>query len=260
MLNLRALLSLAAISAIHSQAQAQDVTLESEAFTVPQSCFSSGELVSTTKTSQDVADMTNMEELYSDVFDYRMRASVITICRTNTLGGTGVQIELTSPPLPIEEVEGDADQDAVEGEDSEVVEGDEDGETVTAGGRTLVLAPIGNIETNCNVIELEEDQEVSSIELRYGSQFTQSIFYLSDGTQRKYGTAKVLNEKSTWTFTEGEKLIGFSGQYLDDRLSRIAVLTYKPECGETAYNDWVRANEEKARLAEEEKKKPDIDE
>ena len=183
MLNLRALLSLAAISAIHSQAQAQDVTLESEAFTVPQSCFSSGELVSTTKTSQDVADMTNMEELYSDVFDYRMRASVITICRTNTLGGTGVQIELTSPPLPIEEVEGDADQDAVEGEDSEVVEGDENGdEAVTAGGRTLVLAPIGNIETNCNVIELEEDQEVSSIELRYGSQFTQSIFYLSDGT------------------------------------------------------------------------------
>jgi len=29
------------------------------------------------------------------------------------------------------------------------------------------------------------------------------------------------------------------------------VHTYNPECGETAYSDWVRANEEKARAARE---------
>lgn len=122
------------------------------------------------------------------------------------------------------------------------------------------MAPIGNMETNCNVIELDEGQEVSSVELRYGSQFTQSIFYLSDGTQRSYGKSKASNDKATWTFTEGEKLIGFSGQFLDNRISRVDVLTYKPECGETAYNDWVRANEEKARAAEEAANTPDIDE
>ena len=109
MLNLRSFISLAAISATHSQALAQEVTLENESFTVPQSCFSTGGMVSTSKTSTEVADMTNLEELFTDTFDYRMRASVITICRTNNLGGTGIQMELSTPPLPVEEVEGDAD-------------------------------------------------------------------------------------------------------------------------------------------------------
>jgi hypothetical protein len=174
-------------------------------------------MISTTKTSADLADLTNVEQLFSDSFDYRMRASVITICRTNQLGATGVQIELTTPPLPVEELEEDNDSDAVEGEDGEVVEGDEvvegedDDEAPTEEARTLTLAQIGNMETNCNVIELEEDQEVTSVELRYGSQFTQSIFYLSDGTMRSFGKSKASNDKSTWTFAEGEKLIGFSG-------------------------------------------------
>jgi len=95
-------------------------------------------MAETTKASASVADMTNYEELISDLFDYKMSVSKLKVCRTNNLGITGVQVEVSTPP-------GDGEQE------------------------TLALAPIGNMETDCQELEIADGAHIDLIELRSGS-------------------------------------------------------------------------------------------
>ena len=69
------------------------------------------------------------------------------------------------------------------------------------------------------------------------------IVKVSDGTTVKIGTAKTGNAKSTWEFTDEERFIGFSGQLLSNRLSKMGVLIYKPDCAQGEYLKWVDENQ-----------------
>ena len=98
-------------------------------------------MIETTKASADVADFTNLEELFTDLFEMEMSVSKLTVCRTNSLGITGMQLELSTPPT------------------------EEDG----SGAKTLALAPIGDMTTSCDEVEIERGTDIVSMEMRYKS-------------------------------------------------------------------------------------------
>ena len=117
------------------------VEVKDSLFTIPQSCFSTREMIETTQASADVADFTNLEELFTDLFEMEMSVSKLTVCRTNSLGITGMQLELSTPPT------------------------EEDG----SGAKTLALAPIGDMTTQCKELDIERGTDIVSMEMRYKS-------------------------------------------------------------------------------------------
>ena len=107
-----------------------------EVFTLPQSCFGHGTMGETSKAKSDLADETNIEELFTSAFQYDMRPSKVTMCHTTAFGLYGVQLELTAP----------------------LTEDDDE-------PRVLTLAPIGNVQEDDETCYTQEIEEGGSIDV-----------------------------------------------------------------------------------------------
>jgi len=90
-------------------------------FTVPQTCFKSGKMVSARNARSNVADETNAEELFTGMFDHTMKVSQITVCKDKQKRLTGMQLSLKARP-------------PTDDEETKIVD------------RTVELAPIGNLD------------------------------------------------------------------------------------------------------------------
>ena len=83
-----------------------------------------------------------------------MKASKITVCRADNLGITGVQLELSTFE-PVEPVNYWLTLDEDEEPPEEI--------------KTLVLEPIGDVSTECTILELEEGYDHLGFLAGYGS-------------------------------------------------------------------------------------------
>ena len=55
------------------------------------------------------------------------------------------------------------------------------------------------------------------------------------GASIQLGSAAFGNTFTEWVFPDDQIFIGFTGQYVDDILSKMGVLIYEPDCGLKAY-------------------------
>jgi len=63
-------------------------------------------------------------------------------------------------------------------------------------------------------------------------------FSFTDGSKRQFGEKKRGDKTDVWDFSPEEALVGLTGQFVGNRLSKVGTVTVDPVCGANAYTTW----------------------
>jgi len=87
-------------------------------------------------------------------------------------------------------------------------------------------------------MDVADDVYVIQMEISQ-NQFVHGLtFSFTDETSKMFGEKKRGDKQETWDFTPQDSLVGFTGQYVGNRLSKVGTVTLNPGCGAEAYTTW----------------------
>ena len=90
----------------------------------------------------------------------------------------------------------------------------------------------------CQDATLQDGASITRLEVSYKNDIRQLIWQDSTGKTYQIGRMYTGDKTYEWDFNDANRFTGLQGQSYQDRLSKIGVLVYRPECGDKAIYEY----------------------